>query len=69
MNKIEREGYNFFIKLNDTAKAEIECKKHDNELRVINSYTPEEYRGQGLASSIMQEVIKFANQQKSARAH
>ncbi len=60
MSKIERDGFIFFIKLNDKARAEIDCEKHGNELHVVRSFTPEEFRGRGIASSIMQEVVKFA---------
>ncbi|HLE06723.1 MAG TPA: GNAT family N-acetyltransferase [Candidatus Nanoarchaeia archaeon] len=62
--KIEREGYTFFIKLTDTLRAEINCEKKGKELKVTRSYTPEEYRGRGIATSIMKEVIKYARQEK-----
>lgn len=62
--KIERDAYNFYTKLDDGKLAEINCEKKDNELLVTRSYTPEEHRGKGIATSIMKEVIKYAKKEK-----
>jgi len=62
--KIERDAYNFYTKLDDNTKAEINCEKNGNELKVTRSYTPEAHRGKGIATSIMKEVIKYAKKEK-----
>lgn len=55
-----REGYTFYKELKPGVRAEIICKKTGDELRITSSYTPEEYRGQGLATKIMKEVVAYA---------
>ena len=41
-------------------EAEIVCEKDRDSLMVIHSYTPEQFRGKEVASTIMKEVIKYA---------
>lgn len=64
MNKVIREGFNFYIKLGEVIISEIKCKKFNDELHVISSFTQEDYRGRGIASKIMKEVIKFAKENR-----
>ncbi|MBD3312572.1 hypothetical protein GF352_03930 [archaeon] len=58
MSEVLREEYTFYIKLGGV-RAEIACEKEGDELRVVSSYTPEEYRGRGLATKIMKEVVAY----------
>ena len=61
--KVLREDNYFYIKLNGIS-AYIDCEKFGRKLRVISSFTPKGYRGMGLASKIMSEVVKFARKNK-----
>jgi len=61
---VQRDGYRFYIKLGQGVEAEIICELAGDELRVIKSFTPEEHRGKGIASTIMNEVVKYAKKNK-----
>lgn len=60
MNKVLRKGYNFYIQLEEGLRAEINCERDNNKLRVVSSHTPKSYRGQGLASEIMNKIVSYA---------
>ncbi len=64
MMMVEREAYTFYVKLSEDARALILCEKIKDELHVLKSSTPEEWRGRGIATMIMQEVVKYANANK-----
>lgn len=57
--KVFRDGLIFYVQLGDV-RAEVVCEKEGDELHVVYSFTPEEFRGRGIASKIMSEVIKYA---------
>ena len=39
-------------------------KKRSDDLIVLSSHTPEDYRGQGIATSIMKQVVLYARKNK-----
>jgi predicted GNAT family acetyltransferase len=61
--KVLQDGYRFYIDLGD-AIAQIVCEKKGTDLLVLSSFTPEEHRGKGIGSMIMNEVIKYAKVNK-----
>ena len=61
--KVLRKGLVFYVKL-DGVRAQIVCRKRSDDLIVLSSHTPEDYRGQGIATSIMKQVVLYARKNK-----
>lgn len=53
----------FLIRLGRGKYAFIEYEIKEKTLYVTKAYTPEEFRGKGIASKIMTEVIKYAERE------
>jgi len=53
----------FLIRLCRGKYAFVEYEVKENLLYVTKAYTPEEFRGRGIASRIMTEVIKYAERE------
>ncbi|MEM3712555.1 MAG: GNAT family N-acetyltransferase [Thermoproteota archaeon] len=58
--KVFRDDESFYIPLPNSQKALLKYRLEKGEIYVLSTYTPPEYRGMGLASKLMDEVIKFA---------
>ena len=54
----------FFIKLDQGKAAYIKYTRSDNTISVDHTYTPEEFRGQGLAKKLMLAVVEYAKNNK-----
>ncbi|MBO3800529.1 MAG: N-acetyltransferase [Candidatus Brockarchaeota archaeon] len=50
----------FYIPLPNSQKALLKYRLEEGKIYVLSAYTPPEYRGMGLASKLMDEVVKFA---------
>ncbi len=57
---VVREDNNFYIELGEDLVAEIICEKKNNKLVVLSVFVPEDYRGQGIATKMMEEVVNYA---------
>ena len=58
---VHRENSNwFFIKLGQGKAAYIKYTRTDDTISVDHTYTPEEFRGRGLARRLMLAVIEYA---------
>ena len=58
---VHREKSNwFFIKLEKGKAAYIKYTRSNNTISVDHTYTPEEFRGRGLAKKLMLAVIEYA---------
>ncbi len=64
MKKVLRRGLTFYINLGRNERAEIINEKINDKLYVMSSFTPPKHRGKGIASIIMNEVIKYARKNK-----
>ena len=53
----------FLVRLGRGKYAFIEYEVNDNLLYVTKAYAPEEFRGRGIASKIMVELIKYAKRE------
>jgi len=58
--KVFRDDESFYIPLPNSQKALLKYRLEKEKLYVLSTYTPPEYRGMGLASKLMDEVVKFA---------
>jgi predicted GNAT family acetyltransferase len=54
----------FFITLDDEAKAFVKYSLDGDVLVIELTYTPEKYRGRGLAAELTQKVVEYAKIKK-----
>jgi len=54
----------FFIKLGQGKAAYIKYTRFDDIISVDHTYTPEEFRGQGLAKKLMLAVVEYVKSNK-----
>ena len=54
----------FFIDLGPGKKAYIRYSIDDKTMVIESTFTPEEYRGKGLAAKIIERAIEFAKEEK-----
>ncbi|MEM1557770.1 MAG: GNAT family N-acetyltransferase [Thermoproteota archaeon] len=58
--KVFRDDESFYIPLPNSQRALLKYHLEEERIYVLSTYTPPEYRGMGLASRLMDEVVKFA---------
>ncbi|MEM1548668.1 MAG: GNAT family N-acetyltransferase [Thermoproteota archaeon] len=58
--KVFRDDKSFYIPLPNSQKALLKYRLEERKIYVLSTYTPPEHRGMGLASKLMDEVVKFA---------
>ncbi|MCS7368361.1 MAG: FAD-dependent oxidoreductase [archaeon GBS-70-058] len=59
MNDIKFDGKIFYIELEEGVKAYHRIEETEDEIRMISTYTPPEYRGLGLASKIIDVAVNY----------
>lgn len=59
-DEVLRDDELFYIPLPDSQKALLKYRLEKGKIYVLSTYTPPEHRGMGLASRLMDEVVKFA---------
>lgn len=59
MNDIKFDGKIFYIELEEGVKAYHRIEETEDEIRMISTYTPPEYRGLGLASKIVDVAVNY----------
>jgi len=57
-------GDRFIIKLSDKATAELVFRRDGGVLYLDSTYTPEEFRGRGIGSRLVQAAIRYAEGEK-----
>ena len=62
--KVIRTPTVFFIRLPNNKKAYLAYRTNNDVLELIETYTPPEYRGKGIAGLMIREAIKFAKENK-----
>lgn len=60
--KVIRTPTVFFMKLANNKKAFLAYRVISNVLELVETYTPPEFRGKGIASLMVKEAIKFAKE-------
>ncbi|MEM3404127.1 MAG: GNAT family N-acetyltransferase [Nitrososphaeria archaeon] len=58
--KVERTSTVFFIRLPDKSKAYLKYSVEGDRLNLIETYTPEAYRGKGLAKLMVDKAVEYA---------
>jgi hypothetical protein len=58
--EVNMTGRVFYIKLPKGKKAYITYKIIDDKLQLISTYTPEEFRGKGLARRLVDYAVEYA---------
>jgi len=58
--KIEKRGMVYFIRFNDGSKAWLSFKEEDGKMYLMETYTPEAYRGRGYARMLVEAAVKDA---------
>ena len=58
--KVERTSTVFFVRLPDGSKAYLKYSVVGDRLSLIETYTPEAYRGRGLAKLLVDEAVEYA---------
>jgi len=59
---VEMTGRVFFIRLPDGSKAYLRYHREDGRLFLDATYTPEKWRGRGLAKRLVEKAIEYAEQ-------
>ncbi|MGQ9782197.1 MAG: GNAT family N-acetyltransferase [Nitrososphaeria archaeon] len=62
--KVERTSTVFFIRLPDRSKAYLKYSVEGDRLNLIETYTPEAYRGRGLAKLMVDKAVEYAVKNK-----
>ncbi|MGQ4913774.1 MAG: GNAT family N-acetyltransferase [Candidatus Asgardarchaeia archaeon] len=57
-----KKSHRFFIKLARGKASYLKYSLEGNVMAIDSTYTPEEFRGRGLAARLMREAIKFARE-------
>ena len=60
MDRVYRTGRVFYIRLPDGSKAFLRYHVEDGSLYLDATYTPERWRGRGLAARLVEEAVKYA---------
>ena len=58
--EVKRKPGMFFIRLSPGKYSYLKYKVEDGELRILSTYTPEQFRGMGLAARLMEEAVNYA---------
>ncbi len=58
--KVEKSGQVYFIRFSDGSKAWLAFKEENGKLYLIETYTPEQHRGKGYASKLVEAAIEDA---------
>ena len=58
--KVKRTSTVFFVRLPDGSKAYLKYSVEGDRLSLIETYTPEAYRGRGLAKLLVDEAVEYA---------
>ncbi len=61
---VEMSGSRFIIKLSDKATAELSFRRDGGFLYLDSTYTPEEFRGRGVGSRLVQAAIRYAEEER-----
>ncbi|MCD6514297.1 MAG: N-acetyltransferase [Candidatus Odinarchaeota archaeon] len=59
-----KKSQRFFIKLGPGKASYLKYNVQGNVMNIDATYTPEEFRGRGLAGRLMEEAIKFARENR-----
>jgi len=62
MSEIRKSGKVFYIKLPNNTKAYLLFNIKENVMEILETYTPPEYRGRGIASKILKHALEFAKE-------
>ena len=60
--KVEKTPTVFFVRLQSKEKAFLTYKVVGNVMELIETYTPPEFRGKGIAALMVKEAIKYARE-------
>lgn len=58
--EVKQTGTVFFVRLPGGSKAYLRYKVEENIMQLIETYTPPEYRGRGLAKMMMDKAVQYA---------
>lgn len=58
--KVERTQTVFYVRLPDKLKAYLKYRVENNKMYLIETYTPPQFRGQGIAKLMIEKAVEYA---------